>query len=434
VTARPVAWILSVVLAATAAACSTSGEGTTGPAPGSFINAISPDGSFVVFTSDSAHIVRHDVNSTRDVFLRRLRTGRTTLVSVGVSGRQANGSSRLAAATADGSLVAFQTLATNLGPVDRNHAADVYVRDLRRRTTTLVSAGARDLPGNGPSGRPDISADGRLVAFESDGTDLVGGDDDGVTDVFLRDLSRGATVLVSQGLGGRPPNGASSHAALSSDGRYMAFQSDATNLVRGDRNHATDVFVRDLRTGRTALVSVARGGRAANGPSSQPAVSGDGGMIAFQSQASNLVGEDRNRAQDVFARDVRRGRTGLVSVSRSGAAADGNSAHAAVSLDGNVVAFDTGATNLVRGDRNGASDVIVRDLARRRTIAATLTPSEKPADGDSFDPSLSADGSLVAFDSDTGDLVSGDSNGAFDVFVVDLQKGTARLVSVPAGR
>jgi Tol biopolymer transport system component len=427
--------VLSVVLAAVAAAaCSTSGNGTTGPAPGSFINAISPDGSFVLFTSDSAHMVRHDVNSARDVFLRRLNTGRTTLVSVGARGRQGNGSSRLAAASADGSLVAFQTLATNLGPVDRNHAADVYVRDLRRRTTTLVSSGARDLPGSGASGRPDISADGRLVAFESDATDLAGGDDDGVTDVFVRDLSGGTSVLVSRGLGGRPPNGASSHAALSADGRYVAFQSDASNLVRGDRNHATDVFVRDLRSGRTSLVSEGPGGRTGNGPSSEPAISGDGGVIVFQSRASNLVGKDPNRAQDVFVRDVRMGRTDLASVTRSGAPADGNSAHAAVSLDGNVVAFDTAATNLLPVDRNGASDVIVRNLTRRRTVAATLTPRGKAADGDSFDPLLSADGSLVAFDSEAGDLVSRDSNGAFDVFVVDLRKGTARLVSVPVRR
>jgi Tol biopolymer transport system component len=297
-----------------------------------------------------------------------------------------------------------------------------------------VSADARDGPGNGPSGRPDISEDGRLVAFESDATDLVGGDDDGVTDVFLRDLSGGATVLVSRGPAGRPPDGASSHATVSADGRYVAFQSDATNLVRGDRNHATDVFVRDLRTGRTALVSRGRGGRAANGPSSQPAISGDGGVIAFQSQASNLVVEDHNRAQDVFVRDVRLGRTSLASVTRSGAPAAGSSAHAAVSLDGRVVAFDTSATNLVRGDHNDASDVIVRDIARGRIRPATLTPNGKPAGGDSFDPSLSADGSLVAFDSEAGDLVSGDSNRAFDVFVVDLRKGAASLVSGPAQR
>jgi Tol biopolymer transport system component len=214
----------------------------------------------------------------------------------------------------------------------------------------------------------------------------------------------------------------------------VAFESDATNLAPGDRNQATDVFVRDLRTGRTTLVSVARGGRPANGPSSLPAISGAGDVVAFQSRASNLVAADGNDAQDVFVRDLSDGSMRVASVAGKRAPADGDSAHAAVSLDGKVVAFDTTATNLARGDENGASDVIVRDLARRRTVAASLTPRGKPAGGDSFDPSLSADGSLVAFDSDAGDLVRGDENSAFDVFVVDVRTGSARRVSVGARR
>ena len=296
------------------------------------------------------------------MFVRDLRSGTTQLVSVAADGTQANSDSFGPAISADGRYVAFDSLASNLVPGDTNDHSDVFVRDRRSGTTQLVSVATDGTQANSDSFDPAISADGRYVAFGSDASNLVPGDTNGTDEVFVRDRRSGTTQLVSVATGGTQANGRSFIPAISADGRYVVFGSDASNLVPGDTNGTDEVFVRDLRSGTTQRVSVATGGTQANSDSFSPAISADGRYVAFDSDASNLVPGDTNHHADVFVRDLRSGTTQLVSVATDGTQANGNSSYEpAISADGRYVAFGSDASNLVPGDTNENSDVFVRD-------------------------------------------------------------------------
>lgn len=240
----------------------------------------------------------------------------------------------------------------------------------------------------------------------------------------------GATASVARG--------ASDNAAVSADGRYVAFTSSADDLVARDTNHSVDVFVRDRGTGRTERVSIATGGeqarRSAHG-SDQPAISGDGRYVAFTSVASNLVSADTNGESDVFVRDRVAGKTARVSVGGGGAQAHRGSGLPAISADGRAVAFVSAAPNLVRADTNHALDVFVRDLTKH--VVERVSVSSAGAQSRegilprlAHRPSLSGDGMVVAFASRSADLVSADRNHAADVFVHDRATDRTSLVSV----
>jgi Tol biopolymer transport system component len=211
--------------------------------------------------------------------------------------------------------------------------------------------------------------------------------------------------------------------ALSGDGRLVVFASDATNLVGGDANRATDVFVHDRAAGTTARVSVASDGTEADLPSFNPAISADGRLVAFASDATNLVPGDTNSVTDLFVRDLGSGSTSRVSVAADGSEGDGASFIAALDDAGRHLAFASHATNLVAGDANAVSDVFVRDLGTGTTVRVSVAPDGTGGDRTSLGPTLSGDGRVVAFFSDATNLVPGDGNDASDVFVVDLAAG-----------
>ena len=229
--------------------------------------------------------------------------------------------------------------------------------------TTRASVASDGTQGNDDSWSSALSADGRYVAFQSAAGNLVAGDTNGTWDIFVRDRTTGATTRVSVASDGTQGNSASSAPVLSADGRTVAFYSSASNLVVGDTGWA-DVFVRDLTTGVTRRVSVASDGSQANSDSVIPALSADGRYVAFVSLASNLVAGDTNGQSDVFVRDLAMGQTVRVSFASDGAQANGWSRSPTISADGRYVAFTSTASNLVPGDTNTVEDVFVRDLAQ----------------------------------------------------------------------
>lgn len=295
--------------------------------------------------------------------------------------------------------------------------------------TTRSSVSSTGAQGDGGSDFPALSSDGRYAAFESAATNLVAGDTNGVVDVFVRDHQTGTTSRVSRSSGGTQGNDRSNVPAISADGRYVAFVSSASNLVAGDTNGGEDVFVHDRQTGATTRVSVASDGAQGQGYSyPRPAISADGRYVAFVSDAGNLVSGDTNLRLDVFVRDRQILTTTRASVSSAGAEGNGGSYDPAISGDGSIVAFTTDATNLVPGDTNARSDVVVR--AGGTTSLASQSSGGAQGDQGATGGALSADGSLVAFSSHSTNLVAGDTNGQRDVFVRDRAGGTTTRVSL----
>ncbi len=325
----------------------------------------------------------------------------------------------------DGRYVVFGSRATNLVPNVDDGSLQIYRRDLVAGTTALVSVGTDGGPAHAQADQlyvMAISGDGRYVAFTSVATNLVAGGGGDRTDVFVRDMQSGTTTLESRGRGGKAPNGASFNAALSADGRWLAFDSDASNLVLGDDNGQTDVFLRDRQAGTTVLVSVPQGGGQGNGLSFSPSVSDDGSLVAFESQATNMVAGDSNNTDDVFVRDLKAGKTERVSVAGNGAQADQGGVWPSISGDGSRIAFTSEATNLVPGDTNGRFDIFVRDRAAGTTTRASVRSSGKQGSGNSGSNAwiaMSGNGRVVAFQSDSA-LVPDDKGRSSDVFVHTL--------------
>ena len=392
---------------------------------------ISADGRQVVFDTYADNLVAADTNLVGDVFVHDLATGKSVRVSVDSAGGQADGFSEWASLSADGRVVAFYSLATNLVPNDTNGKADLFVHDRDpdgngifdegNGTTTRVSLGLNGAEGNGDSFSPSISADGTRLCFHSDASNLVAGDTNGTFDVFLLDRSAGTTIRVSVDSAGNEGNGASLYSTISADGSVVAFPSWSSNLVAGDGNAANDVFLFDVATGVTTRVSVDSAGNEANGSSfALFALSTDGAVVAFTSDADNLVAGDLNGAADVFVHDTRTGVTERVSVDSSGGEGNGDSYWPALSADGALVAFSTYADGFAAGDTNGEEDVFVRDRAAGTTRLVSVDCAGVIGDEGSFSPALTPDGRFVAFTSEASNLVEGDGNDASDTFVCDL--------------
>jgi Tol biopolymer transport system component len=326
--------------------------------------------------------------------------GTTTMrVSVSSAEFQGFGVSSQSEMSADGRYVAFVSGSRTLAPGDTNGQPDVYLRDRVAGTTTRVSVSSSGDQGNGRSDGPSISRDGRFVAFFSYASTLVSGDTNGKPDVFLRDVVAGTTRRVSVSSGGQQGNGDSSFASVSDDGRLVAFQSVASNLVNGDGNGVYDVFVRDLSAGTTRRVSVSSGGAGGNGHSLGPAISGNGDVVGFLSDASNLVTGDVNAHADVFVRVRSAGVTQLVSVGTGGQQSDNLNQEPALSRDGRYVTFSSAADNLVPGDANGFQDVFLRDRTAGTTELVSAWPSGTPTNRLSFAPDISDTGQIIVFES-----------------------------------
>ncbi len=383
--------------------------------------ALSGNGRFVAFASWASNLVPGDGNGAFDVFVRDRVLGTITRVSVSSAGVEGNGPSRFPAISDDGRFVAFESDATNLVPGDANSVWDIFVHDRQTGTTTRVSFNAASGPNSGGGFAAPLSGDGRFVAFHSAANTLVPGDTNNESDIFVSDRQTGVITRVSVDSAGAQSNNDSYFPAISADGRFVTFYSTATNLVPGDTNNMEDVFVHDRQTGATTRVSVDSAGIQGNSNSRSPALSGTGRFITFQSVATNLVPGDGHNDWDIFVHDRQTGATTRVSVDSAGLEVNGQSYNAAISGEGRFVVFRSYANSLVPGDTNAAPDIFVHDRTRgattRLSVASGGVQSNGGVGSGSDAPAISAYMRIVAFQSVKTNLVPGDTNAMSDVFV-----------------
>jgi Tol biopolymer transport system component len=394
--------------------------------------SVSADGRHVAFYSDATNLVAGDVNNAADVFVRDRLTGATTRVSVASDGAAGDDWSLMPSISADGRYVAFHSAATNLVGSDGNFSWDVFVHDRQTAQTTRVSVTSAGAEAIGVSAFPSISADGRYVAFHSEAP-LVDGDAPDTWDVFVHDRATGETTRVSVSPDGVPGDDWSLLPSISADGRYVAFESYASNLLLleppgdclvapapgQDCNWVLDVYVHDRDTGTTVRASVS-----ANPSVPEPemesrsaTISADGRSVVFESWDSNLVSDDLNWILDVFVRDLAAGETWRASVTSTGEEVVDLSYMARPSADGSRVAFVSCSASLVPPDTNDVCDVFVHDRATGLTTRASVSTGGVEGNAESYEPFFSADGSTVAFSSLANQLVANDRNVRQDVFV-----------------
>lgn len=403
-------------------------------ADGSYESAITPDGRFVVFSSAANSLVAGDTNGVSDIFIRDRQANTTERVSVDSAGGQANGNGSYSPSiTTDGRFVTFSSGASNLIVGDINSSSDIFIRDRETNTTGLVSVDTAGMQGTSGSVDPSISSTGRFIVFQSFAPNMVADDTNGAFDIFVRDLQTNTTERVSVDSSGAQAAGGSFNPSITPDGRFVVFDSVATNLVAGDTNSSSDVFIRDRQESATERPSVgAAAVEAAGGGSYSPAVSSDGRFVAFHSNATNLTPGDTNAQPDVFVRDRQAGETERVNVDSTGAQAVAGGFEPAISSDGRFVAFSSGAANLVAGDTNALSDIFVRD--RQGGVTARVSVGNggvQGVGGHAQSAAISPDGRFVTFDSGANNLVPGDTNGAPDIFVHDRLVSNNFLIAKP---
>jgi hypothetical protein len=369
----------------------------------------SADGRFVVFSSQAASLVPGDTNQADDVFVRDMWSGLTKRVSVSSAGDEANGPSTAECISFDGRFIGFSSEASNLVSADTNGTMDVFVYDQVLGTTERVSLASGGGQASDRSLGCSISGDGRFVVFSSDADDLVPGDSNASRDVFLHDRTTGTTTRVSLDSQGTQSNGSSYVPSISRNGRCVTFSSYGTNLVPGDTNGCSDVFVRDLATERTTRVSIASTGAQGNLASWLSSISAGGDVVAFQSTATNLVQPDTNGCADIFVHDSSTGRTSRVSVDSEGNESRGGdeliTCLPSLSGNGRWVAFHSYQDRLVKGDTNSECDVFVHDVATGDTSRADISTSGKQGNRPSINATISDDGRFVAFQSDASTLL-----------------------------
>ena len=486
---------VSDLVARTTTLVSVSTNG--GPANGASTDpVITPDGRYVAFISSASNLVPGDTNGIPDVFVRDLIAGTNCLVSVGAFLAPGGPSSIMATPviTRDGRYVAFFSLATNLArAVPSTSTGEVYVRDRLMGTTTWASTNAAAIVSatlglsGAPAYHPRLSDDGRYVAFKAGATTTAGAvvilqydstlaatavvntngigwstalDDSygpemtpdgrfiasarhegalnsGYSSVHVWDTQLTLDTLVSDDGSGVPTNTTSCAPVISPDGQFVAFLSNATNLVSNAVVNGSHVYLRNLPASTTQLVDVDTNGIGSTADTlTSLSLSADGRYVAFSNPDGSLVSLDKNRAEDVFVRDLVAGTTEIISQRDATVipqAADGLStlSSSSVSADGRWVAFASPADDLVPNDTNQEPDVFVRDMVNGTNVLVSIGFAGGPAlGGGSESPVISTNGRYVVFISAATNLVAGPVNTNGNVFRRDLQAGTTALVSV----
>jgi len=398
---------LSVLFVTCSVAGGTSStSANTEQIPGGTSATLTANSELIVFSSGAADLVPGDTNDSYDVFVYNRLTGAVTRVSVDSSENQANYSnsgSQHGSISASGNYMAFSSLASNLVSGDNNSKHDIFVRDLGAGSTERISLDPSGSDGNNHSFSPALDQSGTLAAFASLASNLVVGDSNSAYDIFVRDLLLQVTRRVSVDAVGNEANGQSGAPSISSSGRFVAFQSTATNLVADDTNNADDVFVFDLQTAQVQRVSLQSSGGQGNDRSGEPSISADGRFVAFSSRASNLVPGDTNGTLDIFVRDRQLNLTERVNLDSTGDQTDIGaflieSMDPSIGADGRFVVFSSDASDLVPSDTNNTSDIFIRDRVGLTTERISVTTEGNQFHTHMYRPSISGDGQFIVFD------------------------------------
>ena len=379
----------------------------------------SADGRYTVFASGATNLVEDDTNSVNDIFVRDSQSGVTKRVSVTGNGGQANGWSSSPTISGDGRFIVFYSVATNLVQGDTNDEADIFIHDSLIGETKRIT-GSNGEQANGWSSSPIISADGQYIAFTSWADNLVTSDQNSERDVFVYNRLSGKIELVSKSSSGIHGNNYSGVHSISTDGRFVTFESTSDNLFQGDVSayYHPDIFIHDRSNGETELISVSRFGGLAVGPAnaqlsvSSSRVSTDGRYVTYTSNAINLIDQVLPDRLNLFVRDRRTNRTEFLTIGMRSKS----------SGDGRFVLFNSDATNLVDNDTNEERDLFVIDRDTGLTERINVSESGVQANDNAFNEfSISENGRFVVFDSAASNLVEKDSNASTDVFSVDIK-------------
>jgi hypothetical protein len=392
--------------------------------------SFSDDGRYVAFESTASNLVSGDTNGLSDIFVRDTTTGTTVRASVSTAGTQANAQSMAPVISGNGRYVAFVSLANNLVSGDTNAAPDIFVRDLQANTTIRVSVGASGTQANAWSDTPSISDDGRYVGFRSAATNLVSGDTNGDLDFFVFDIVGATTTRVSISTAGTQGDDDVVDGAVSGNGSFFVFSSNATNMVSGDTNGCTDVFVRDLSAGTTELISKSTSGSQGNRASSSVDISSDGRYVVFDSRASNLASNSWNKYTNVYLRDRTSSTTELISIANDGVVPRFDTRNPKVSNDGRFVVFESYSPDFNSGDTNNDFDSFMRDRSSGLTTVISADASGVFGNKTSRDANISGDGSTIGFISFASNLVSGDTNMSLDAIYRVNQLPSAQIVNI----
>ena len=351
-------------------------------------------------------------------------------------GNEQDSESRIVDISEDGVWVTFHSEASNLFDGSPTvSVVGVYLYNTQTGNLILASKDTDDSPPNDNSDKPSISADGRYIAFESSASDLVADDLNTASDIFVYDKFSDTVEIVSLTSGGLQADGNSTYPLISSDGRYVVFSSLATNLVAGDTNGESDIFMYDRQNDTIERISVSSAEAEANGGSTIASISDDNNFVVFDSNATNLVAGDTNNKTDIFIRNITAGTTERISVSSAEAEGNNNSQLSAylnnISEDGNLIVFSSTATNLVSGDTNVALDVFIRNITAGTTERLSINESDVEGNGASNEAQISSTGRYVSFMSSATNLVSdADTNGGVDIFILDRDTDNLERVDV----
>jgi Tol biopolymer transport system component len=384
--------------------------------------SISANGRFIVYHSEAGNLVANDTNNASDIFYHDKKTGATYRITLGSQG-EGNDDSVDPRISDNGRYVVYSSAATNLVEGDTNVKYDIFLFDSKKGATRRISVSNSGGQSNGGSYIPAISANGRYIVYDSYANNLVAFDHNLSRDIFLYDKKTGKTAMVSVNSGGMPGNDDSSSARISNNGRYVVFHSDAHNLVEGDTNNASDIFLRDIKKGTTRLISVNSSGGQGNGGSYHAHISNNGRYIVYASDASNLVEGDNNNARDIFLYDTKKGTTRIVSNSSLGIQGNSTSDNPRISSRGRYIVYASDANNLVEGDNNNFPDVFRFD--KRTGLTYRVSVGENGIEGTgggSYSPDVSGNGRFVAYESYADTLLEGDTNKNGDIFLTDLKK------------